>query len=131
MAAAVQPNSLGNTRKSSYKTSRNKWPPHLVHSYSVVIDIEPLGMITKSKIIPEDSPCPPDDVVKLEPIEDKKEQGTNCATSEDDDELIADEEEDDEEDAKQEEEEKPSVEVLGSKIPYQGFNAMILSSSSH
>ena len=28
--AAVQPNSLGNSQKTSYKTSRNKWPPHLV-----------------------------------------------------------------------------------------------------
>ena len=30
MAAAVQPNSLGNSQKISYKTSQNKWPPHPV-----------------------------------------------------------------------------------------------------
>ena len=31
--AAVQPNSLGNSQKIFYKTSRNKWPPHLVSFY--------------------------------------------------------------------------------------------------
>ena len=68
-------------------------------------------------------------MVKLEPIEIKREQGINFVTNEDtddDEELLADEEEDDEQNAsaaKQEEEEKPSVEVLGSKIPYQGLNA--------
>ena len=30
MSAAVQPNSLGNSKKTFYKTSQNKWPPHLV-----------------------------------------------------------------------------------------------------
>jgi len=28
--AAVQPNSLGNSQKTFYKISQNKWPPHLV-----------------------------------------------------------------------------------------------------
>ena len=32
MAAAVQPNSLGNSKKTSYKTSLNKCPPHPVHT---------------------------------------------------------------------------------------------------
>ena len=53
----------------------------------------------------------------------------SCVTSEDtDDELVAaaDDDEDDEESSaeanKQDEEEKPSVEVLGSKVPYQVVN---------
>ena len=36
--AAVQPNSLGNSQKTFYKTSQNKWPPHLVEFPAPTLD---------------------------------------------------------------------------------------------
>ena len=43
--AAVQPNSLGNSQKTFYKISHNKWQPHLVDylkSYSRALEQGPL-----------------------------------------------------------------------------------------
>ena len=50
--AAVQPNNLGNSQKTYFKTSRIKWPPHLVLRFKFTADLRTFSYLATVPEVP-------------------------------------------------------------------------------